>query len=402
MTRLLAFGDLHLDAGTQHRADALADHEATLDRIHELVVEHDVDLVLFAGDAFHRPHASDRARHVLHRFLARLAGDGVPFVGVLGNASHDIYGTDRETALELEHNPPAAYVSRYPEVIQVAGLSVCTLPSTQVTRLVAAANGGDRSAIYLQAAERLVDTARGLHACAERPAILLGHWSVTGASLPNGLPVDDLNEVVLPLDALDRLGFDAIVLGHIHNPVMLPTRGTPGFYTGSPMTLDFGEAHVPHGVWILDTDLLPDAGLAFEWVPLPQRRFVTVDVDLMAAEAFALAQTGEFDETDAIAGELDVAALDGAIVRVRYTASEGQHLRVDQGALRRLIADAGGRCYSIAPNIVREARRRAAEVDETLGPLEALRAWCGSASVIPGRWELLEAITRELLDEVAA
>jgi hypothetical protein len=98
------------------------------------------------------------------------------------------------------------------------GFSIATLPWTPVGLLVAARDGGDRDQLHEEAAAMLVAAARGLRAeiPAETPAVLLAHWSVSGASTPTGAITDDFREVVLEADELNVLGFDAVVCGHIH------------------------------------------------------------------------------------------------------------------------------------------------------------------------------------------
>ena len=139
-----------------------------------------------------------------------------------------------------------------------------------------------------------------------------------------------------------------------------------------------------------------------EFVPLADRRFVSVECDLTEEVSEPVqshdpeavspphrtpgshAGTGSLaslDETDrtaaAIAERLPLA---GAVVRVRYRASEEQHRRVDHGALMRLLEDAGA--HKVYGGIqwlpVRASRARVAGVDESLAPLAALDLWLGA------------------------
>ena len=85
------------------------------------------------------------------------------------------------------------------------------------------------------------------------PRILVGHWSISGASTPSGIPTDQFREPVIPLAELEQIGFDAVVFGHIHKPQTLQgISSRPIFYVGSPMALNFGETGSEHGAWLLD------------------------------------------------------------------------------------------------------------------------------------------------------
>lgn len=402
--RVLIFSDLHLGGGANHRENALADHEAALEQILDLARDNRVDLILNGGDTYDRPNASLPAIHVWRRFTAKLEQAAIPMISVLGN-SHDLAASDAETAVEIEQSA-LIRVSRHPEVItEFAGVAVCTLPSVPMGRLVAAQNGGDRTAIYQQAADGLIRVARGmLDTDPLAPTVLVGHWFLD-ALVPAGIT---LNEPVLPAEELRRMGFDLVAFGHVHDARLIGdgslanALGIPVLSIGTPICLRFGEEHVPHGVWLVDLDQEGVTNLTH--VPLPDRLFVTVDVDLTKDMGFV----DSVDETDMIASSVatefgfDGNGLDGAIVRVRYRASEAQHRRVDQNAVRRLIVDAGGRCYQIDPDIIREARTRAVGVDESLDPLAAVAAWCDANEIPDDQAALLTVLTAELVAEESA
>ncbi len=276
MTRLLCCSDLHVGAGGAHRRDPLADQAATLAEIVKVADERQVDGVLIAGDVFHRPRPTPPELHLFADF-ARALGT-IPTVACHGNSGHDLVNGDEPTALELFATRHFR-VSRVPEAFKViGGVTICTLPSTPVHRLVAQ-TGMSRDEANEQAASLLVEAAAILREQARGGhAVLMAHWSVSGAALPSGMPVAELHEPVIPLDELEAQGWDAIVLGHIHRGQLLGDGLV--WYCGSPMTMDFGEAGFPHGVWIIDLAPGEYDVRGPEFVPLPDRRFLTFDIDL--------------------------------------------------------------------------------------------------------------------------
>lgn len=428
MTRLLATADLHIGAGADHRLDALADQERILNQIVEVTETNACDGVLIAGDVFHKTLKAQRdpesAIALFGRFTRQLADAGIPVVAITGNAQHDIRNADLPCA--LDHFATDYFrVSRVPELIRFVGdVAVCTLPNVPLGRLIASRGGGDREETIELATALLLDVAAELRAQVpeEWPSVLLGHWSVSGASLPNGLPVSTLSEPVLPVDELEALGFDAMVFGHIHKPQLFGQGST--FYTGSPMVHDFGEASFDHGVWIIDVDTL-GVSREPEFVPLTDRRFVTVNVDLCpeAGNKITALRTldgsvngatnipenirAEYspDETDAIAAAIsEQFPLADAVVRVTYRATEEQHRRVDHTAIKALLDDAGvHKVYGgIHWDPVRETRARVAGVDEQLDPLAAVTAWCGANDVDDAPALALEQLTTTYLEGAAA
>lgn len=252
--KVLAAGDLHVGAGASYADDRLADQEAVLDQIVELAES--VDLVVLPGDIFHRPKPTPAELHLFSRFARRLRSAGKPVVACLGNSGHDQTGFGQLAALEL-FDDKMFFVSRHPEVVldflTLTGIAVATLPSVPVSRLVAAQNGGDRGEIYQNAVDLLLRTAEELRAAIEPgwASLLIGHWSLSGACLPNGMSSDDLNEPVLPIDFIAELGFDAAIFGHLHRYQVLSDDPFIA-YTGSPMTHDFGESNIEHGCLIVE------------------------------------------------------------------------------------------------------------------------------------------------------
>lgn len=390
--KILALADLHMGAGAAYADDRLADQTKVLEQTAQIAYDQDVGLVLIAGDVFHRPRPTPATLLAFRKFADALAALEIPTVAITGNAAHDIETGDRPCALDLFESPWFR-VSRRPELItSIPGVSIATLPSVPVSRLVARSESVGRELIFDQAAEALLAVAYELRAQADyepslpsggRPAtILIGHWSVSGASLPNGLLVDSLNEPILDLASLARVNYDAIVLGHIHKPQPLLVRGDTGgltFYCGSPMNVDFGEPH-EHGCWIIDTEAKT------EFVPLKDRPFVTIDCD---AEAISDA-LGEGD-LENIAGIID---LTDAVVRVRYTATEEQHRRIDAAALKKAILDDGAhRVFQISATIVKQDRARVKGIDENLDPAAALATWTVANEISDGSG-LLELLDR--------
>lgn len=393
MSRFLAIGDLHLGAGSDYGrepGDRLRDQEAVWSRALELAAEHDVDAVLFAGDAFHRHVRTPAELRAFQRPLEAFAAEhDIELLGIPGN--HDIESASASCVLEVfgrdidMHFEPGIWLAP-------GGTSVATLPWTPVTRLIASRGGGDRDENHDLAAQLLIETARDLRARIDGPAVLMLHWSVSGAATPTGVMTDEFRETVIPLHDLEGLGFDAVVAGHIHKYQHL-TDSDRIFYVGSPMPVDFSEGNAPHGCMLIEVG--PDVfeGFEYQFLPIESRAFVTVDLE--ADEAVAVS-TGDHD----FSARSEYA---DAVIRVRYTATEEQARRINHAEITKALYDAGAaKVYAIQPTILRENRSRVEGVNEDVAPLDAVQMWATANEVDGDVFEALAQLTTIYLRDVTA
>lgn len=398
--KLLCFGDTHLGAGSDYGrewGERLRDQERVLERIVEIGRAHEVDYWLFAGDAFERRRPTPSEMLALSDSLMDMDGR---VVGIVGN--HDVEAFDRPTAVDVFGwadivSKPDVWTSwsHSPEYRDKCGpekkLAVARLPWTPVSNLVARNGGGDRDELQARAAELLLDTARDLRAQMPQvgPKILLLHWSVSGASVPSGVPTDELREPVIPAEELAELGFDAIVCGHIHKAqVIREMDGGPMFYVGSPMPLNFGEANVPHGVWILH---LEGGRARQQFVPIESRPFVTLDFPSFMANRMVSSIEGH---------EHDV---ESAIVKVRYHDTSAEARKIDHAAIRQALLDAGAwKVYAIEASIEREQRARVEGLDEGISPGEALHAYASANDIDDDTETAMQRRTGRYLEAVGS
>jgi exonuclease SbcC len=404
VTRFLCVGDLHLEAGGDYGTqpgERLREQEDVWARALEIGRNAVADAILFAGDAFHKARPTPEAMLAFERpLVAHRAAGGAPVYAIVGN--HDVASAATGTGLEVFAEAGLLTLARDPQIRSVAGVAIAFLPWAAAGRLVAAQGGGDRDDLNTLAADALVTVARGLRSMIEDcPAILLTHFSISGAVTPDGADVGLFREPVLDLRELEALGFDAIVAGHIHKPQMMSpgqlvedaagshqAAGQPILYTGSPMPLNFGEAKSDHGVWILDLD---DAGVGAHFVPIESRRFVTLDIT--AEDALGVQEL----DWEGCPAWVDVS---DAVVKVRIAATAEQARRLDVGALKRALVAAGAtKVWAVQTEVIREDRARVEGLDETLDELQALDLYLNARGINGSRGTALRERTQAYLEE---
>ncbi len=289
--RLLHTSDWHIGRSL-HGTDLLAEQEAVLGSLADVVAAEGVDVVLVAGDVYDRAVPSADATAVLDRVLTRLRSAGASVVLTPGN--HDsarrlgfaagllaVSGVHVRAATGLldepvlfsdAHGDVAVYGLPYlePEVARhELGLSEARSHEAVLT----AAMDRVRADLFLRPGTR---------------SVVLAHAFVGG-----GVPSDSERDIcvggvdLVPAPVFD--GVDYVALGHLHRPQSLSDRVR---YSGSPLAYSFGESGQQKQAWLVDLDAGGLAGVRA--VPLPTPRQLTVlrgelaellaDPDLAAVE----------------------------------------------------------------------------------------------------------------------
>lgn len=136
--------------------------------------------------------------------------------------------------------------------------------------------------------------------------------------------------------------------------------------------------------------------VAWRFLEIPSRPFVTLDVDVTAAETPAHAHNLVVDALEAV-------DLKHAVVRIRYTATEEQARAVEHSVLAKIIEEDGGhKLFAIQPTIERENRARVDGLDEDITPLAAVEAWANANEIPVRQFQALADLTTTYLQEIGA
>ena len=354
--KLLACSDFQLGAGADYGAapgSRLRDQSEALGRLAGIALEHEVDAVVFAGDAFqHRRPAIDELL-VFRKWVRALGACDIPVFAIPGN--HDVLGPGRATTLDLFVDDLDLRVrpGAWPTVREHGTLAALPWAHPATFRI-------ERGDSPRRMAAALLDIAAGLRAECSSPAVLVTHWAVSGSALPSGLPASALREPVLPSADLLAQDWDAVIAGHVHRPQRIdhPEIGGTGIVVpGSPAVCDFGEAEHEHGAWLLDL-----SSGTLDFVPIAGRPFVTLDLEWRRGGTWPPQLPGSVEE---------------AVVRVRLRLQEGDQPSLAD--LRRELLSAGAhKVWAIQPEYERAVRAEAQGLREDEGPLELFDRWLAS------------------------
>jgi len=331
--RIVHFADLHIGMENYGRLDPetglnqrVVDFLDRLDQVVEHAINHEADLVLFAGDAFRTRDPNPTHHREFARRMRRLSEAEIPTVLLVGN--HDIpvmaqraSSVDIFAALAVPH----VTVARQPELLRLetrrGPLEIGLIPYPVRQRLLTREQFRSMSQEDLDHAvtEAVVGLIRELKA--ERdpdvPGLLAGHFSVDMAHWGSERSIMVGRDVAVPLSDLTDPIWDYVALGHIHQHQNLNPEGTPPVvYAGSMERVDFGEEGQPKGFCWVE---LARQETTWRYIRMSARPFRTLRLDVReASEPLAKIQ-------EAVAAH----DLTGAVVRliVQMTPEQEPHLR---------------------------------------------------------------------------
>jgi exonuclease SbcD len=269
--KLLHTSDWHIGR-TFHGADLLAEQEAVLGHLADLVIAESVDVVLVSGDIYDRAVPSAEAVRVATTALGRLRQAGAKLVMTPGNhdsaprlgafaefaAAGGLYlratidGLAEPVLLPDDHGEVALYGIPYLEpeparhalgVPEARGhTGVLTEAMRRIRADLAARSSGTRS-------------------------VVLAHAFVTG-----GEPTE--SERTIAVGGVEQVpgsvfdGVDYVALGHLHGPQTLAEHLR---YSGSPLAYSFSETRQRKSVWLVDLDADGLAEVRRHELPVPRR-----------------------------------------------------------------------------------------------------------------------------------
>jgi len=299
----------------------------------------EVDVVLFAGDAFKNANPSPTVQKLLAERIWRLAKGGIRVFLLAGN--HDlprmvanVTAFSVYPALEVDNVTVAERAGVYGiETASGERLQIAAMPHFWRSALLAQI---DRPLSPMQIDDEInALVASKVNALAEQinpnvPVVMTAHLHVDKANVSTAQELYGVSDFQIPLSSLAHRAFPYVALGHIHKPQVLSDdwrNGTFAAYSGSLERVDFGEEDERKGFYIVDIEngrLVHEPH--FEHECLNTRRFVTVS-----------ATPSTDAPTESVLTAIAKHDLADAIVRVRVTAPRDLYATIDLPAVRRAL-----------------------------------------------------------------
>ncbi len=405
--RLLHLADTHLGVENYGRLDPstglssrLGDFLAVLDEAVEYAIGQQVDLVVFAGDAYKSRDPNPTHQREFARRIYRLSAAGIPCFLLVGN--HDVPNAqNRAHTTEIFDTlaVPGVTVARKPGTTRIATrsgpLQIIALPWVTRSGILTREEHKNHTLPELDALllEKLESVIKAEIDALDPtlPAILVGHCTVMGATYGSEKSVMLGQDLVIPKTLLAHPALAYVALGHLHRHQVVHD-SPPIVYAGSLERIDFGEEREEKGFVVVELDTpapIPRStfqvpGSRFHFIPVRARRFLTIEV-----------QAAEGDPTEATLAAIARHDVGDAVVRVVvHTATD---VRLRESEVRQALKDAYF-IAAIAQEVEHRARRRlgAAGV-EGMTPREALAAYLQAKGASVERQQVLLAYAERLI-----
>ena len=398
--RVLHFADVHLGAENYGPSDPdsgvsgrVKDSLQRLDEMIEYARDADVDLALFAGDAFHsRSPNPTYQREFAQRMLAlsRLAPT-VMLLGHLDRPPHasrastlEIYDTLRVPNIWVAQEVQARLIrtKRGDAVVGAAPfLSRSRLLADVATRGMSREQQAEEAArILAQRLDALAAQADAL-ASGDSPRLLCGHFSVEGAEPRCALG----QEALVEFDSLADARWDYVALGHVHRHQALSAEAPPVVYSGGLERIGFAEADDAKGFCWVE---LARGAADWRFVELAARKMLALSIDCREAA----------NPTAEVLAELRRHDLNGAILRLEIRLKPETEAKLKDKVIHQELRRAGVfHIAAISKDVERPLRARLGLNPEGLTPLELLERYLDSREVEAGRREELLRLAREIV-----
>jgi DNA repair protein SbcD/Mre11 len=403
--RLLHFADTHIGmenyGRTSPQTGLSSRVEDFLRRMDEMIAyarENEVDLTIFAGDAFktRTPNPTFQREFAWRvRDLIELA----PLVMLVGNhdlppmalkaSSIEIYDTlavpnvwvanEYEVkVIETKRGPVAVGAAPYP-------IRSRLLEDTQTAGMTIAEIDGHVQQTLADKLDELA-TEADQH---DMPRVLTGHFTVDGAVWGSERQIMLGRDIAASLSAVGDPRWDYVAMGHIHKHQNLTAKRKdmpPVVYAGSIERIDFGEEGDAKGYCWAE---LERGNTQWDFKKLNARPFVTLKADLRKSD----------NPTQDVVDLINKHKLKEAVVRVRLTLTPEVETSLNDGVIRDVLRQSGASFIAaIEKDIEQASRARLGGSPEGLTDTELLERYFISKQTDEARRNELLSAAGDIFD----
>jgi exonuclease SbcD len=405
--KILHFADLHVGVETYGSIDPktglstrMLDILKALDTVAGFAIEHDVDIVVFCGDAYKNRDPSQTQQRELAKRIRSLSDANIPVFLLVGN--HDLpSAVNRATSVDIYNTLAVQNVyignqfNTYRIPTKSGDIQIVALPWLRRSALLSRDNVKNLSIDDVNRRMEEIITERLFVLSSELdtsiPAIVAGHVTMAAAVQGSEKTMMVGRDPVLLKSAIANPVYDYVALGHIHKKQVL-NEVPPVVYSGSLERLEFSDEAEEKGFYIIDIEQADGIKkVNYEFHAINARRFVTIAIDI------------EVEDTDAavtLAKKLEPFQdrIPGAVVKVQLSLPRQVESLYRDSEIYKAVKEA----YYVTISKEIKDRSRPAEtawISESLTPLEALTKYLELKKVPDERRKVLLEYAENLIRE---
>lgn len=404
--KLLHLADIHIGMENYGRIDSTTGLNSRLldylDRFEEALqvgIEHDVDLVLIAGDIYKNRTPNPTHQREFARRLRTVLRENIPVFMIVGN--HDVsaaagkaHSVEIFDTLAIDGVTIANRMNIHRIATRAGDVQIVAVP--WISRHAILTKDDLRELPFSELdAELLRRVGTWLDDVPNKldrslPTILAFHGSVANAQFGAERSVMLGTDLVLPPSLLAQDGVQYVALGHIHRHQVVGNH-PPMVYPGSIERIDFSEESEQKGVVIVELEN-DGADATWQFVPINPRPFTTIRVDV----------TDSSDPLERVQRAIAKQKLHDTVVRLFVNAKPEQRHQLEDATLRKMLDDAGVHHIASAQvDVQRNDRTRyaavAQELQEGITARRALEMYLETSKVSNSRRDKLLAAADKLL-----
>ena len=385
--KIIHFSDLHigytryskgidLETGLDNR---IVDFLNTFDELVNYALEENIDLVIFAGDAYKDRNPSQTHQKEFAKRLLKLTKANIPVALVVGN--HDMPGNKgRATALDIFPTMNVDNITvidklQLYELKTKSGIQIQILgmPWIRKGSLISRLSNIKKDITIEDLNKQIIQT---LDNSLEKeiskinksiPCIFSGHLTVMEAKTSTETLMSIGADYMFPAQFFARPEFEYVALGHVHKDQVL-IKSPPVIYSGSLERVDFGEKNDIKGFYVIEIEPKNSQGsrlVSYKKVPVSARNFREYIINIPKETEFPV---------NIIEEELKSNDIKDSIARITIESTREHYESINDPKIQSILSNAKY-LVSTELKLISEKKINDLQITENLGIIDSFEKY---------------------------
>ena len=385
--KIIHFSDLHigytryskgidLETGLDNR---IVDFLNTFDELVNYAIEENIDLVIFAGDAYKDRNPSQTHQKEFAKRLLKLTKANIPVALVVGN--HDMPGNKgRATALDIFPTMNVDNITvidklQLYELKTKSGIQIQILgmPWIRKGSLISRLSNIKKDITIEDLNKQIIQT---LDNSLEKeiskinksiPCIFSGHLTVMEAKTSTETLMSIGADYMFPAQFFARPEFEYVALGHVHKDQVL-IESPPVIYSGSLERVDFGEKNDIKGFYVIEIEPKKSQGnrlVSYKKVPVSARNFREYIINIPKETEFPV---------NIIEEELKSNDIKDSIARITIESTREHYESINDPKIQSILSNAKY-LVSTELKLISEKKINDLQITENLGIIDSFEKY---------------------------